>query len=202
MSMESTRESGRALFLDRDGVIIQNRPNYILRWEDVEFLPGSIETLALIRDLPFKIFIITNQSAIGRGLVAESVVDQINERIVRRVESAGGRIDGVYMCPHAPEENCLCRKPQPDLLLQAARDFDIHLSESAMIGDAISDMLAGRAAGVGRLAMVETGRGADQLALTKKRSALPYEAYPDLTAALETLAPYLSRPRDSDDLGV
>ena len=151
-----------AVFLDRDGVIIQNRENYVRSWEDVEFLPFSLHALKQLSQSSYKIIIFTNQSAIGRGIITIEQADAINQRIVKEITDAGGRIDGLFLCPHAPDDNCLCRKPLPGLILQAAEALSIDLSMSALIGDALTDIQAGIKAGIQTLILVKTGRGQEQ----------------------------------------
>ncbi len=103
------------------------------------------------------------------------------------IRDAGGRIDAVYMCPHAPWEACDCRKPMPGLILQAAREHNIDLARSILIGDALSDLEAGRSAGVGRVALLRTGRGAAQLELPEARQVKPFPVYDTLGEALTDL---------------
>jgi D-glycero-D-manno-heptose 1,7-bisphosphate phosphatase len=98
----------------------------------------------------------------------------INERLVKTIKEHGGWVDGVFMCPHKPKDHCTCRKPQPGLLLQAARELSLDLRTSWMIGDAWTDVLAGQAAGVAGTIMVRTGRGAAQLAQTPPEQARPF----------------------------
>jgi D-glycero-D-manno-heptose 1,7-bisphosphate phosphatase len=152
-----------AVFLDRDGVIIENCPEYVRAWSDVQIFEQALIALANLSQSQFKIVIVTNQSAIGRGIITFEQAHSINARLVTTIVQAGGRIDGVYMCPHRPEDQCECRKPKPGLLLQAAKDLSINLSQSIMIGDAISDLLAGKNAGIHDVALVRTGRGQSQL---------------------------------------
>jgi D-glycero-D-manno-heptose 1,7-bisphosphate phosphatase len=152
-----------AVFLDRDGVIIQNRENYVRRWEDVEFLPLSLQALKRLSQSTYKIIIITNQSAIGRGIITMEQVEAINQRIIKEITAVGGRVDGFFICPHVPDDHCLCRKPLPGLILQAADALSIDLPSSAMIGDALTDIQAGSAAGIKTLILVKTGRGQEQL---------------------------------------
>lgn len=154
-----------ALFLDRDGVIIENRDNYVRSWEDVAFLPGALQALAALTSGPFAIVMVTNQSAVGRGIITLAEAHAINARVVSEIEKNGGRVDGVFICPHAPRDACLCRKPMPGLLFQAANALDLDLTRSVMVGDAVSDLLAGQNAGVPRLFLVRTGRGAAQAQL-------------------------------------
>jgi len=176
-----------AIFLDRDGVIIENRSNYIRTWDDVIFFPQAIASLRRINSTEYKIYIITNQSAVGRGIISQSAAEGINLQLVREIESAGGRVDGVYMCPHSPEENCLCRKPQPGMILNAAAENSLDLERSILIGDAISDIIAGQSAGVGVNVLVKTGRGATQIELPMAKRIPAFEVYDSLAEALSDL---------------
>jgi D-glycero-D-manno-heptose 1,7-bisphosphate phosphatase len=153
----------RAVFLDRDGVLIENRSDYVLDWSHVTILPGVIEALSGFQQEGFKIIVVTNQSAVGRRLMTLETAQDINDRLVTILKENGGWIDAVYMCHHSPEDRCTCRKPQPGLLLQAARELSLDLSASWMVGDAWSDLLAGQAAGLPGTIMVRTGRGIDSI---------------------------------------
>lgn len=179
-----------ALFLDRDGVILENRPDYVRSWEAAAFIPGALQALARLRDLGLRIVIVTNQSAVGRGLVEPEEAQAINLRLVEAVERAGGRIDAVYTCPHHPEVGCRCRKPKPGLILQAAEELLVDLPRSTLVGDAVTDLQAGRAAGVGRLALVRTGLGASQISLLPSADLAEVPVYDHLEQALtQLLAP-------------
>jgi D-glycero-D-manno-heptose 1,7-bisphosphate phosphatase len=178
-----------ALLLDRDGVIIENCESYVRSWNDVQFFPQALKALQRVSQKPIKIVLVTNQSAVGRGLVTECQVVELNQRIVQVILRSGGRVDGVYLCPHKPEDGCNCRKPLPGLLLQAARELSIDLPNSIMIGDALSDIMAGRSAGVKTLALVKTGRGAKQLTLPNLAEASPFLVFDSLFDALEKLLP-------------
>lgn len=151
------------VFLDRDGVLNQNRADYVRTWEQVEFLPGVFEAMQRLAGSPFMVVVVTNQSAVGRGLMTVEGLAAINGGIVQQVQQAGGRIDAVYTCPHRPDEGCPCRKPRPGMLLQAAQDLGIDLEPSYLVGDAISDMEAALSAGC-QPVMVRTGRGRKQAA--------------------------------------
>ncbi|MEA4908379.1 MAG: HAD-IIIA family hydrolase [Chloroflexi bacterium] len=159
-----------AIFLDRDGVIIENRPKYVLDWQDVTVFPQALQALALLRQFPLHIVIATNQSAVGRGQLSMSAARQINANLVQVIERAGGRVDAVFMCPHTPEDQCDCRKPKPGLLLQAAQSLSIDLPGSVMIGDALTDLQAARSAGIHNAILVKTGRGEAQLMLPESSS--------------------------------
>jgi len=151
------------VFLDRDGVLNQNRADYVRTWEQVEFLPGVFEAMQRLAGSPFMVVVVTNQSAVGRGLMTVEGLAAINGGIVQQVQQAGGRIDAVYACPHRPDDGCPCRKPRPGMLLQAAQDLGIDLERSYLVGDAISDMEAALSAGC-QPVMVRTGRGRKQAA--------------------------------------
>ncbi len=152
-----------AIFLDRDGVIIENCENYVRSWDDVCFIEPAIRALRQIAPLDVAVIVVTNQAIVGKGQMALEEATRINERVVSEVRRRGGRIDYAYLCPHTEKDNCDCRKPKPGMLLRAAREHDIDLAHSFMVGDAISDMRAAQAAGV-HCALVRTGRGAGELA--------------------------------------
>ena len=153
----------RAVFLDRDGVIIENRDDYVRSLGDIRLVPGAIGAIAALQEAGYLSVVATNQSAIGRGLVSPGVAQRINESIDDLVSAGGGRIAAWYMCPHVPEDGCRCRKPSPGLLEDAAKDLRISLESSYFVGDALSDVVAARAAHV-RPVLVLTGRGADTAA--------------------------------------
>jgi D-glycero-D-manno-heptose 1,7-bisphosphate phosphatase len=176
-----------AIFLDRDGVIIENRPDYVRSWPDVYIFPHALSALARIEDSHYKIILLTNQSAIGRGIVSYQTVAEINDRLVAEIRAAGGRIDGIFMCPHAPEDGCDCRKPLPGLFFQAAQALSLDLNHSMMIGDALTDLMAARSAGIERVALVRTGRGAEQEFLPEASRLDPFPVYKTLADALDDL---------------
>lgn len=179
-----------AIFLDRDGVLIENCPSYVRCWEDVHIFHHALAALARISTAPYKIVLVTNQSAVGRGLISLDMAWEINGRLVSVIEAVGGRIDGVFMCPHAPQDQCACRKPKPGLLLQAAQTLSVDLSRSILIGDAISDIQAGQAAGVHQNVLVRTGRGATQPIILHSTQIKPYAIYENVSDALIDLIDY------------
>lgn len=182
----------RAVFLDRDGVLIENRGDYVRHWSHVQFLPKVLEALAGFRHDNFKIIIVTNQSAIGRGLMTFETAQDINNQLIQTIKDGGGWVDGVYMCPHKPEAQCDCRKPQPGLLLQAAQELSLDLGSSWMIGDAWSDVLAGQAAGLSGTIMVRTGRGSAQLLEARPENLKPFLVSNDLFDAFNMVT-YLQK---------
>ena len=177
-----------AIFLDRDGVIVENRSDYILSWEDIEIFPQAIHALSRPQIARYLIVIITNQSPIGRGLLSQTVADEINERLLVEIRAAGGRVDGLFLCPHSPADHCSCRKPLPGLILRAADQLSIDLGQSILIGDAVTDLKAGMAAGIKTLALVKTGRGAEQAKFLYEEAGLSNACvFNDLSEAISLL---------------
>jgi histidinol-phosphate phosphatase family protein len=179
-----------ALFLDRDGVIIENCLNYVRSWNDVKIYSQAISALARISTSPYRIIIVTNQSAVGRGIITLETAWAINNRLVKVVEQSGGRVDEVYMCPHAPEESCNCRKPKPGLLLQAAQEHNLDMRKSILIGDALTDLEAGQSSSVGKMALVRTGRGDSQARHPQREELISFPIFEDLSEALQSFIPH------------
>lgn len=178
-----------AVFLDRDGVIIENQADYVRNWSQVKILPKAINAIVTLQQkYPYRVIIVTNQSAIGRRLIPFKAAQDINERLVKIIENNGGQIENVYMCPHKPEDLCNCRKPKPGLFFQAAEELSLELSQSWMVGDAWSDLLAGQAAGLRGVIMVKTGRGVAQLLQPQPDTLRDYQVYEDLSEALEAIS--------------
>ena len=152
----------RAIFLDRDGVICENRSDHVKSWQEFQFLPEAKRSLVALSQLDLPIIVVTNQALINRGMAPASVVENIHKRMVAEITASGGRIDRVIYCPHRPEDKCACRKPEPGMLLQAADEMNIDLANSYFVGDAATDLLAARKVGC-RAFLVLTGRGFQQL---------------------------------------
>ncbi len=136
----------RALFLDRDGTLIAD-VGYPKDSKDVRLIAECIPVLREAIARGFALVIITNQSGVGRGFFDEATARLVQARAEELFAAEGIRFDGVYYCFHGPDDDCACRKPKPALLLEAARDLDLDLMRSLMIGDKPSDLEAGRAAG-------------------------------------------------------
>ncbi|MDD5515394.1 MAG: HAD family hydrolase [Synergistales bacterium] len=146
-----------AVFLDRDGVIIKDK-GFISEPDDVVLVDRAPEAIKKMSSMGLKNVVITNQSGIGRGLFSEESYMRVSERMVLLLKKSGASLEGVYYCPHAPWEGCGCRKPGPGLALRAARDLDIDLSRSFVIGDKRSDMELARTIGA-KGVLVRTGYG-------------------------------------------
>jgi D-glycero-D-manno-heptose 1,7-bisphosphate phosphatase len=153
-----------AVFLDRDGVLNKDF-GYVYRPEDLVILPGVAESLNKLKAKGFLLIVITNQSGVARGTFDLGAVSHFNSLLEKEIKSLGGpTIDGFYVCPHHPDgtvevykKNCDCRKPEPGLILQAAKDHCIDLNKSWMIGDKDSDALCAKNAGVCGI-LVESGK--------------------------------------------
>lgn len=155
-----------AIFLDRDGVINENRPDHVKNWHEFEFLPEVLPSIRRLAETGMPIFVITNQAVIARKLVTLDTLNDIHSRMYDGIVQAGGRIDKIYYCPHDNDDHCDCRKPQPGMLKQAAAEFGIDLTRSFVVGDAWTDMQAGMAVGAHSI-LVMTGRGRSQGNLAK-----------------------------------
>jgi D-glycero-D-manno-heptose 1,7-bisphosphate phosphatase len=139
----------KAAFLDRDGVINCKAPEgqYVTRWEQMEFFPGTCEAIRLLNQSGYFVVIVSNQRCVAKGLITASDLESMHARMVRDFAAAGARIDAIYYCPHELQPACACRKPAPGMLLDAAREHQLDLSASWMIGDSAHDVEAGRRAG-------------------------------------------------------
>ena len=168
-------------------MLVENRPDYVRDWSHVKIIPEAIHALSLAQARNYKIVIVTNQSAVGRGLMLEATAQDINHRLVDLIQHRGGRVDAVYMCPHKPNDDCLCRKPKPGLLLQAARELSLDLQRSWMIGDAWSDLQAGQRAGVGHTILLRTGRGVDQLSRPGPEDLIGHLIFDNLPLAFDAI---------------
>jgi D-glycero-D-manno-heptose 1,7-bisphosphate phosphatase len=146
------------VLLDRDGVINEDSPNYIRLPSDWIPLAGSIDAIARLSRAGRRIGVCTNQAGVAKGLIAKVDLDSINRLMTSAVERAGGRIDGVFCCMHAPDAGCACRKPAPGLLLEALSTLEGAASETTFIGDSLRDAQAALAAGCTPI-LVRTGNG-------------------------------------------
>lgn len=147
--------SRRAVFIDRDGVL--NRliiQGYVRHPDELEVIPQALEGLRrLAEDSDYQLVLFTNQSVVGRGDITRSQLNQIHDHLLELIEAAGGRLDLLQICPHAPFLQCDCRKPRPGMLYEAAELLDLDLGQCWVVGDSVRDMQAGRAAGT-RLAFI------------------------------------------------
>ncbi|KGT94788.1 D,D-heptose 1,7-bisphosphate phosphatase [Erwinia typographi] len=153
-----------AIFLDRDGTINVDH-GYIHEIDNFQFIEGAIEAMHELKKMGFALVMVTNQSGIARGIFSEDDFMQLTEWMDWSLADRDVDLDGIYFCPHHPEavteeyrQQCDCRKPQPGMLLSAQKELNIDMAASYMVGDKIDDMLAGKAAGVGRTVLVRSGK--------------------------------------------
>ncbi len=153
-----------AVFIDRDGTLNVEK-NYLHRFEDWEWIPGAVEAIRAFNEAGFLAIVISNQAGVARKMYSVADIDRLHARVDDELRRLGARIDAYYYCPHHPgfgvNRVCACRKPAPGLIFQAQRDWDIDLTRSWMIGDKMSDIEAGWAAGVESI-LVATGYGATE----------------------------------------
>ncbi len=168
------------VFLDRDGTLIED-VGYGHRLEDYQPIPGVTEALARLRDAGFGLAIVTNQAGIGRGFFSRADYDRFHGRLLDDLAAAGLHIEATYMCPHAPDEDCTCRKPHPANLLAARDELGADLAASWMIGDHAKDIEFAHNGGC-QSVLVLTGHGQEEA--PRLGSLRPAAILPDLPAAV------------------
>jgi len=180
----------RAIFLDKDGTLVENVP-YNIDPALVELTWQAGQGLQILRQLGYALFVVTNQAGVAKGLFTECALGPVEHRIAEQLAQYGVTLDGFYYCPHSPDGvvsryaiPCTCRKPMPGMLLRAARDHGVDLWQSWMIGDILHDIEAGRRAGC-RTVLIDNGNETEW-----KMSALrtPHLTAPDLHAAAIMIA--------------
>ena len=149
----------KLVIIDRDGTINQASDVFVKSPEEWHALPGALEAISRLSHAGYHVVVVTNQSGLGRGLVDMAAVNQVHAHMVRQVAAAGGRIDGIFFCPHAPDEGCTCRRPLPGLLEQIAERYGMSLKGVPCIGDSLRDLQAGATMGCATH-LVCTGRHA------------------------------------------
>lgn len=174
----------RLIVLDRDGVINRESSSFIRSPAEWIPLPGSLQAIAGLTAAGFAVVVATNQSGVGRGLFTDKTLSDIHARMTSAIEAAGGRLAGVFFCPHRPEDGCECRKPRPGLMLQIEAHFGMSLRGQPVIGDSRRDLEAAWQVGA-RAILVRTGNGA----ATEQRldASASVEIFQDLAAAASAL---------------
>lgn len=175
----------RFVLLDRDGTVIVER-HYLSDPSQVELIPGTAPALRQLSKMGLGLVIITNQSPIGRRLFNEECLELIHHRLLELLEAEGVHLDGIYYCPHLPEENCRCRKPQPGLVELAAEELDFDPQASFMIGDKACDIELGRRVGATTL-LVRTGYGAQAVAEAVVTADYVVDDLSDATQVIQNL---------------
>lgn len=177
--MTATQRS-RAVFLDRDGTIMEDS-NYVGHVDRVVLIPGAANALKRLQQAGYRLFIITNQSGVGRGYFSREAVQEIHAHLDEQFAKSGVKFDRYYVCPHHPEDHCDCRKPKPRFLQEAIREYALDASQCFMIGDRASDIQAGLNAGI-KTILVLTGAGKDTLAAGEGK---PHHVAADISDAAD-----------------
>lgn len=146
-----------AVFVDRDGTI-NSDPGYLSDPDAFELLPYTGEGMRLLQKNGFALVVISNQSGVGRGLITIPQLLEIHERMKSKLREEGVKLDGIYYCPHHPDEGCSCRKPSPRLVMDAVGSLDLDLGSSYFVGDMVTDVQTGKGAGL-KTVLVLTGAG-------------------------------------------
>lgn len=174
----------KLIILDRDGVINHDSDEYIKSPDEWAPIPGSLEAIARLKRAGYTVVVASNQSGVGRGLFTLDMLHKINEKMQREAAEAGGSLDEIFYCPHAPQDNCACRKPKPGLLRDIATKFNHDLKGVPAVGDNLRDIEAAQAVGA-KPVLVRTGKGME----TIKSGKLPagVEIHDDLSAYVDAL---------------
>jgi D-glycero-D-manno-heptose 1,7-bisphosphate phosphatase len=176
----------KLVILDRDGTINEDSDQYIKSPAEWRPIKGSLEAIARLTQADYRVVVATNQSGIARGLFDTRTLFAIHDTLLRALAQVGGRIDAFFFCPHKADDRCGCRKPEPGMLLEVARRFNVSLDDVCMVGDTQRDLEAAAAAGA-RPVLVLTGRGRQ----TRDAAKMPpgTRVFPDLAAFAAHLAP-------------
>lgn len=174
------------VFIDRDGVINENRTDYVKSWSEFRFLSGAREAITALSLAGHRIVICTNQAGIAKGTISVEVVEDMHARMLSELRAAGGLVEKVYYCPHSQEDNCDCRKPRPGLLLRASKELGLDMQDAVFVGDSMSDVHAGIAAGVHSM-LVLTGLGMDSFRSSYAHAERPFRITINLQHAAELI---------------
>jgi histidinol-phosphate phosphatase family protein len=172
--------SRRAVFLDRDDTLCKDVP-YCRRPEDLHLLPGAGEAVSRLNKAGFAVVVITNQSGIARGWLTEEILVSIHEKMKKDLADLGAKVDGIYHCPHMPDEGCGCRKPKPAMVVRAVSEMDLDPKRSFTIGDRLFDVQLGRNSGT-KAILVRAHTPSEELAEAER---LADHVSPDLSAAVD-----------------
>ena len=175
----------KVVFLDRDGVINYDSPEYIKSRSEFKFIRGSIEAVRELTLHGFTSIVITNQSALSRNLIPPRELEYIHEMMKNAVASAGGRIAEIFFCPHLPDDGCKCRKPEPGLIFEAQRKYNINLAEAVMVGDSPRDIECARNAGCGGAVLVKSGNDPNAENALRKKEIFPDHVAQNLREAVK-----------------
>ncbi len=190
--LSETSPVNSAVFLDRDGTI-NEEVGYIDSSEKLIIIPGTVEAIRRLNERGMKVIVVTNQSAIARGIITEEDLNEINSALTEKLSMGGAFIDAIYYCPHHPTEGkgvyrveCECRKPGTGLLIRASYDFGIDLRKSYVVGDTITDIIMAKKAGA-KGVLVLTGHGSSHLNMLRNvgETGMPAYIAKDISEAVD-----------------
>ena len=176
----------RLVLLDRDGVLNQDRDDYVKTPDELVMIAGAAEAVARLNRAGLLVALVTNQSAVGRGIIEAAMLERINQRLMENLARAGAQLDGIFVCPEAPWQASDRRKPGPGMLREALARFRAEADQTPLVGDTLGDLQAATAAGCRRL-LVRTGKGAATQAAGLPPEVLPTSVYESLTPAVAAL---------------
>ena len=180
------------IILDRDGVINEDSDDYIKNPSEWVPIPDSLAAIAALNHAGHRVVIATNQSGIARGFYTEAQLHRIHQKMQQALAKMGGHIDGIFYCPHHPDDHCCCRKPKPGLLLQIAEKFNTDFTDAWMIGDALSDIACAHAVNCGAI-LVKTGKGMRTLMANGLQQYPDVPIFENLSDVVDTLKSSHSR---------
>jgi len=175
----------QTVILDRDGVINFDSPDYILSPEQWQAIPGSLEAIAKLKQAGKQVTVCSNQSALGRGMIDQTMFESIQAKMITETEQAGGSFDYIAVCPHGPDDGCVCRKPLPGMLLDTFKALNIQDKCTViMVGDSYRDVQAAHAAGIDAV-LVSSGYGDANMIFEKSKVLMPnIQIFSNLAAAI------------------
>jgi D-glycero-D-manno-heptose 1,7-bisphosphate phosphatase len=176
------RPPKQLVILDRDGVINRDSDEFIRSPQEWIPIPGSLEAIGRLHRAGYTIVIATNQSGVGRGLYDLEALERIHAKMLEAIRGVGGKIDGVFFCPHRPDDECECRKPRTGMLKQIAERFDVDLRDVLLVGDSRRDILAARRVSASPI-LVRSGKGRRTLEQNPELADTP--VYDDLAAFVD-----------------
>jgi D-glycero-D-manno-heptose 1,7-bisphosphate phosphatase len=179
----------RMLFIDRDGVINKDpggwtKTGYVTDWKDFHFIPGTLQALKILKERGIKVIVASNQGGVNKGLYTKSELSKVNSSMLKEVEKAGGAIEEVFYCVHRDEDNCECRKPKPGMLEMASKKYKINPKTTYFIGDAKTDIMAGKKAGCGSILVLSGKSSSENIGLWEEK---PDYVFADLLEAVKFL---------------
>jgi len=174
----------KLIILDRDGVINEDSDEYIKSAEEFIPIPGSLEAIARLNHAGYLVMVATNQSGIARGYFTMDTLTQIHDKLRRLLSAYGGQVDGIFFCPHGPDDQCHCRKPRPGLYEEIAQRLNVDLFDVPAVGDSLRDLQAAQLVGASPV-LVRTGKGKRTLAKAEGLDGIP--VYDNLAAFVDEL---------------